>query len=121
MNILISLLFAAELRFVRGTLGWCLCWCILIPRVCKQLFRFFLLLFLMREELFLCLVSWKILNVINGYCVDDITEDRMLALRKRAEVDSKYIITFTLNDASEFKQSLHRHGIFFFISINHEL
>lgn len=45
------------------------------------------------------------------FLVDDITEDRMLALRKRAEVDSKYIITFSPNDAYELKQSLQRYVI----------
>lgn len=41
--------------------------------------------------------------------VDDINEDRMIALRKRAEVDSKYLLTYTPSDASELKQSLIRH------------
>lgn len=42
---------------------------------------------------------------------DDISEDRMIALRKRAEVDSKYIIIFVPNDDVELKQSLNRHDI----------
>jgi len=33
----------------------------------------------------------------------------MTALRKRAEVDSKYFITFSMKDSSEVKQSIHRH------------
>ncbi|XP_027078431.1 uncharacterized protein [Coffea arabica] len=39
---------------------------------------------------------------------DEISEDRMIALRKRAEVDSKYIITFVPDDPGELKQSLTR-------------
>ncbi|KAK7262793.1 hypothetical protein RJT34_30374 [Clitoria ternatea] len=37
---------------------------------------------------------------------DEITEDRMLALRKRAEVDAKYVVVLNPNDTSELKQSL---------------
>lgn len=37
----------------------------------------------------------------------------MIALRKRAEIDSKHIITFIPNDPSELKQSLNRHVISF--------
>ncbi|KAH7514811.1 hypothetical protein FEM48_Zijuj11G0130200 [Ziziphus jujuba var. spinosa] len=54
-----------------------------------------------------------VLVVVHSHSKDDITEDRMLALRKRAEVDSKYIITFSQNDAFELKQSLHRLGSIF--------
>lgn len=43
-------------------------------------------------------------------CTDDITEDRMLALRKRAEVDSKYVISFASYDDYELKQSLHKYA-----------
>ncbi|KAF4391797.1 hypothetical protein F8388_017392 [Cannabis sativa] len=49
----------------------------------------------------------------NVFDIDDITEDRMLALRKRAEIDSKYFITFSQNDETELKQSLHRLGSIF--------
>ncbi len=38
--------------------------------------------------------------------VDDLSEDRMLALRKRAELDSKYVVLFNQNDSS----ALHRLG-----------
>jgi hypothetical protein len=44
---------------------------------------------------------------------DDITEDRMIALRKRAEVDSKYVIMFSPDDDVELKQSLNRLGNIF--------
>ena len=48
---------------------------------------------------------------------DEISEDRMNSLRKRAELDSKYLLTFVQNDASELKESLNRH-IFFLILFN---
>ncbi|XP_028795308.1 trafficking protein particle complex subunit 11 isoform X2 [Neltuma alba] len=38
----------------------------------------------------------------------EISEDRMIALRKRAEVDSRYILMFTPNDSSELKNSIGR-------------
>ncbi|KAF8409877.1 hypothetical protein HHK36_002395 [Tetracentron sinense] len=44
---------------------------------------------------------------------DEVSEDRMIALRKRAEVDSKYLVIFVQNDSSELKQSLNRQAIFF--------
>ncbi|KAE9597923.1 putative tetratricopeptide-like helical domain, immunoglobulin-like, Foie gras liver health family 1 [Lupinus albus] len=37
---------------------------------------------------------------------DEVSDDRMIALRKRAEVDAKYVITLNPNDNSELKQSL---------------
>lgn len=40
---------------------------------------------------------------------DDISEDRTLALRKRAEVDAKHLIVLVPNDPLELKQSLKRH------------
>lgn len=49
-----------------------------------------------------------VLVVVQSTSKDDISEDRMIALRKRAELDSKYLITFIQNDASELKQSLNR-------------
>ncbi|KAL6506589.1 hypothetical protein OROGR_024770 [Orobanche gracilis] len=39
---------------------------------------------------------------------DDISEDRMIALRKRAEEDSKNLIVFVLDDPLELKHSLSR-------------
>ncbi|KAJ4966669.1 hypothetical protein NE237_018518 [Protea cynaroides] len=41
---------------------------------------------------------------------DEVSEDRMIALRKRAEIDSKYLIFFIHNDASELTESLNRLG-----------
>ncbi|KAG8387391.1 hypothetical protein BUALT_Bualt02G0016400 [Buddleja alternifolia] len=40
---------------------------------------------------------------------DNTSEDRMIALRKRAEVDSKNLIIFVPDDELELKQSLSRH------------
>ncbi|KAJ8643617.1 hypothetical protein MRB53_005365 [Persea americana] len=43
---------------------------------------------------------------------DEVSEDRMIALRKRAEIDSKYLVVFDVvfdqNDPSEIGQSLNR-------------
>ncbi|KAM0034067.1 putative trafficking protein particle complex subunit 11 [Helianthus debilis subsp. tardiflorus] len=44
---------------------------------------------------------------------ESITEERMVALRKRAEVDAKYVITFIPDDASELNLSLNRLGNIF--------
>ncbi|XP_021728257.1 trafficking protein particle complex subunit 11-like [Chenopodium quinoa] len=41
---------------------------------------------------------------------DDMNEDRMAALRKRVELDSKYVVNFSMRDSSEVKQSLNRLG-----------
>ncbi|OVA00686.1 protein of unknown function DUF1683 [Macleaya cordata] len=43
---------------------------------------------------------------------DEVSEDRMIALRKRAELDSKYLLTFAQNDALELNESLNRHVVF---------
>ncbi|GMH06620.1 hypothetical protein Nepgr_008460 [Nepenthes gracilis] len=56
--------------------------------------------------------------VVQASSRDDFNEDRMIALRKRAEVDFKYIITFSLNVESDLKQSLNRLGILFAELIN---
>ncbi|KAL2905966.1 Trafficking protein particle complex subunit 11 [Bienertia sinuspersici] len=55
--------------------------------------------------------------VVQSSPEDGLNEDRMVALRKRAELDSKYIINFSVRDSSEVKQSLNRHDTFliFFI------
>lgn len=45
---------------------------------------------------------------------DGISEDRMIALRKRAEVDSKYLVIFNIGDDLHLKQSLVRQVTFFF-------
>ncbi|KAH9619986.1 hypothetical protein KSS87_010817 [Heliosperma pusillum] len=39
---------------------------------------------------------------------DEMNEERMIALRKRAEVDSKYILNFSTKDSFEMKQSMNR-------------
>lgn len=39
---------------------------------------------------------------------DDVSEDLMTALKKRAEVDSKHLVLFVQNDASELRESLNR-------------
>ncbi|KAK9678673.1 hypothetical protein RND81_11G226600 [Saponaria officinalis] len=49
---------------------------------------------------------------------DDINEDHMIALRKRADVDSKYILNFSIKDSFEMKQSLNRLGSVFAELIN---
>ncbi|XP_012835189.1 PREDICTED: trafficking protein particle complex subunit 11-like [Erythranthe guttata] len=43
---------------------------------------------------------------------DVTSEDRMIALRKRAEVDSKNLIVFVPDDQLELIQSLSRHGLY---------
>lgn len=40
---------------------------------------------------------------------DEVSEDHMTALKKRAEIDSKYIITFLLSDTLEKRKSLQRY------------
>jgi len=40
---------------------------------------------------------------------DEISEDRMIALRKRAELDAKYVVILDPNDTANLKVSLHRH------------
>ncbi|KAI3515077.1 hypothetical protein L1887_13827 [Cichorium endivia] len=44
---------------------------------------------------------------------DFITEERLVAIRKRAELDAKYVLTFIPDDASELNQSLNRLGSIF--------
>lgn len=51
------------------------------------------------------------------FAADDISEDRMIALRKRAELDSKYVIGLVLHDGLELKQSLTRYGMFSMILV----
>ncbi|XAR58082.1 hypothetical protein NMG60_11026462 [Bertholletia excelsa] len=48
--------------------------------------------------------------VVQSTSKDEISEDRMIALRKRAEVDSKHLIVFVPDDVSELKESLNRLG-----------
>lgn len=40
---------------------------------------------------------------------DALSEDLMIALRKRAEIDAKHLIVFVQNDSSELRQSLNRY------------
>ncbi|KAJ1434079.1 Tetratricopeptide-like helical domain superfamily [Sesbania bispinosa] len=42
---------------------------------------------------------------------DEISEDRMIALRKRSEVEAKYVVVLNPNDESELQQSLNRHAL----------
>ncbi|XP_074264314.1 uncharacterized protein LOC141586832 [Silene latifolia] len=49
---------------------------------------------------------------------DEMNEERMIALRKRAEVDSKYILNFSMKDSFEMKQSMNRLGSVFAELIN---
>lgn len=56
--------------------------------------------------------------VVQSSSEDDMNEDRMISLRKRAEVDSKYIINFSIKDTSEVKQSLNRLGAVFAELVN---
>ncbi|GKV21863.1 hypothetical protein SLEP1_g31801 [Rubroshorea leprosula] len=51
--------------------------------------------------------------VVHSSSKDEISEDRLLALRKRAEVDAKYLLFFNPNDPFELKQSLSRLGTAF--------
>ncbi|XP_054821868.1 uncharacterized protein LOC129320434 isoform X1 [Prosopis cineraria] len=46
--------------------------------------------------------------VLRSDAREEISEDRMIALRKRAEVDSKYVLMFNPNDSSELKNSIGR-------------
>lgn len=49
------------------------------------------------------------------FVADNISEDRMIALRKRAEVDSKYVVNLVLDDGVQLKQSLMRYEMFLMI------
>ncbi|CAL0330809.1 unnamed protein product [Lupinus luteus] len=44
--------------------------------------------------------------IVNTNAHEEVIDDRMIALRKRAEIDAKYVITLNPNDNSELKQSL---------------
>lgn len=49
-----------------------------------------------------------VLVVVQSSTLDELSEDRMIALRKRAEVESKHVIIF--NNATDLSQSLNRLG-----------
>ncbi|KAL7192798.1 hypothetical protein ACSBR2_024589 [Camellia fascicularis] len=51
--------------------------------------------------------------VVQSNSKDDVSEDRMIALRKRAELDSKYLVVFVPNNELELAQSLNRLGNIF--------
>ncbi|GLT26933.1 hypothetical protein SLA2020_019710 [Shorea laevis] len=51
--------------------------------------------------------------IVHSSSKDEISEDRLLALRKRAEVDAKYLLFFNPDDPFELKQSLSRLGTAF--------
>ncbi|PRQ47168.1 putative Foie gras liver health family 1 [Rosa chinensis] len=51
--------------------------------------------------------------VVNSHSTEEISEDQMVAVRKRAEVDAKYLLTFYTGEDSQLKQSLHRLGTVF--------
>lgn len=53
-------------------------------------------------------IKLAVVVVAQSSSKDEISEDRMLALRKRAEVDSKNVIVFIADDPLELKQSLNR-------------
>ncbi|KDP24923.1 hypothetical protein JCGZ_24301 [Jatropha curcas] len=48
--------------------------------------------------------------VVQSSSDDDISEDRIIALRKRAELDPKYLMVFNHTDAYQLKQSLSKLG-----------
>ncbi|OAY57698.1 trafficking protein particle complex subunit 11 isoform X2 [Manihot esculenta] len=52
----------------------------------------------------------KLAVVVVHSSSDDISEDRMIALRKRAELDSKYLVVFNPADSSQLEQSLNKLG-----------
>lgn len=49
-----------------------------------------------------------IVVVVQSSSNDEISEDRMIALRKRAEIDAKYLVIFNASDDLLLKQSLDR-------------
>ncbi|RWW87172.1 hypothetical protein BHE74_00004027 [Ensete ventricosum] len=51
----------------------------------------------------------KVIHKYYMFNAEDVSEDLKIALRKRAEIDTKYLITFLQNDASELRQSLTRY------------
>ncbi|KAB5534862.1 hypothetical protein DKX38_017948 [Salix brachista] len=52
-----------------------------------------------------------IVVVVHSSSNDEISEDRMIALRKRAEIDAKYSVIFNASDDLLLKQSLDRHVV----------
>nr|XP_043615087.1 trafficking protein particle complex subunit 11 [Erigeron canadensis] len=58
-------------------------------------------------------IKLVVVVVLPFHSKDSITEDRMVALRKRAELDAKSVITFIPDNAFELNQSLNRLGSIF--------
>lgn len=54
------------------------------------------------------LSAFLILYVYNFLLLEEPSEDLMIALRKRAEIDPKHLVTFVQNDASDLRQSLNK-------------
>uniref|UniRef100_A0A2C9V1F8 RING-CH-type domain-containing protein n=1 Tax=Manihot esculenta TaxID=3983 RepID=A0A2C9V1F8_MANES len=52
----------------------------------------------------------KLVVVVVHSSSDDISEDRIIALRKRAELESKYLVVFNPADSSQLEQSLNKLG-----------
>ncbi|CAI9767812.1 unnamed protein product [Fraxinus pennsylvanica] len=55
-------------------------------------------------------IKLLVVVVTQSGSIDDTSEDRMISLRKRAEVDSKNLVIFVPDDPLELKQSLNRLG-----------
>ncbi|KAL8133790.1 hypothetical protein AgCh_009017 [Apium graveolens] len=55
-------------------------------------------------------IKLVLIVVLRSSYANNISEDRMIALRKRAEVDSKYVVNLVLDDGVQLKQSLMRLG-----------
>ncbi|KAK1361901.1 Trafficking protein particle complex subunit 11 [Heracleum sosnowskyi] len=55
-------------------------------------------------------IKLVLIIVLRTSYANNISEDRMTALRKRAEVDSKYVVNLVLDDGLQLKQSLMRLG-----------
>ncbi|XP_065866618.1 uncharacterized protein [Euphorbia lathyris] len=49
-----------------------------------------------------------VLIVVQSTSNDDISEDRVIALRKRAGLYSKYLVIFNPSDSTQFKQSINK-------------
>ncbi|GAB2279382.1 hypothetical protein Dimus_014026 [Dionaea muscipula] len=56
--------------------------------------------------------------VVQSSLKDEINEDRMMSLRKRAELDSKYVVIFSPYNEAELQMSLNRLGMLFAELIN---
>lgn len=50
----------------------------------------------------------KSVHCVNMFNAEDVNEDLKIALRKRAEIDAKYLMMLVQDDTPELKQSLTR-------------